>query len=190
MSIDLPGFADPVAGAQSAFLAALNALARPGQIQATGETLAPPAPLGQAAAALLLTLADTDTRVFLAPAYAPAADWIRFHCGAPVVTDIADADFIVADSLPDLATLATGTDEQPQDGATLLLHCTSLRQGPTFHIAGPGLPAPATLTADLPPDFPARWAANHALFPRGIDLILCAGSELLALPRSLHITEL
>ena len=46
------------------------------------------------------------------------------------------------------------------------------------------------LTADgLPADFVAVWQRNHALFPRGVDLILCAGTPLAALPRSVSIEE-
>jgi alpha-D-ribose 1-methylphosphonate 5-triphosphate synthase subunit PhnH len=176
MSIDLPGFADPVAGAQSAFRAVLDALSRPGRIRQAG--------------AGLLTLADADTTVFLAPAFADAADWVRFHCGTALTDSAADASFVVADTLPDLAALATGTDEQPQDGATVFLQVPALTGGPARTIFGPGLAASATLSATgLPDDFPARWAANLALFPRGVDLVLCAGTDLLALPRSLTIGE-
>ena len=39
----------------------------------------------------------------------------------------------------------------------------------------------------LPDDFPALWAANHALFPRGADLLLCCGTTLAALPRSVRV---
>jgi alpha-D-ribose 1-methylphosphonate 5-triphosphate synthase subunit PhnH len=41
----------------------------------------------------------------------------------------------------------------------------------------------------LAPGFVAEWAANHARFPRGIDLILCAGDRLAAFPRTLMIQE-
>jgi alpha-D-ribose 1-methylphosphonate 5-triphosphate synthase subunit PhnH len=36
----------------------------------------------------------------------------------------------------------------------------------------------------LPSDFEARLAGNRALFPRGVDLLLVAGHELAALPRT------
>ena len=61
MSIDLPGFADPVAGAQSCFRAVLAAMATPGSVHPAGEGLVPPAPLGAAMAAVLLSLVDGDT---------------------------------------------------------------------------------------------------------------------------------
>ena len=51
-------FADPVFESQATFRSVLHAMASPGQIVDAGEALAPPAPLGRAAAAALLTLAD------------------------------------------------------------------------------------------------------------------------------------
>jgi alpha-D-ribose 1-methylphosphonate 5-triphosphate synthase subunit PhnH len=39
----------------------------------------------------------------------------------------------------------------------------------------------------LPPDFPARLAANHALFPRGVDVILVSPTAVAALPRSVSV---
>jgi len=41
----------------------------------------------------------------------------------------------------------------------------------------------------LPDDFTARWANNRALFPRGVDVILVAGTDIAALPRTVHITR-
>jgi len=43
--------------------------------------------------------------------------------------------------------------------------------------------------AGLPPGFLAEWEANRALFPRGVDVILCAGDHLAALPRTVRIEE-
>jgi alpha-D-ribose 1-methylphosphonate 5-triphosphate synthase subunit PhnH len=36
----------------------------------------------------------------------------------------------------------------------------------------------------LAPDFPDRIAANRALFPRGIDVLLVSATSVAALPRS------
>ena len=190
MSVDLPGFADPVLSAQETFRAILEAMSRPGTIQVAGGTLTPPARLGQAAAACLLTLVDADTRLHAAPAFEAARDWIAFHCGAAFASDIGEADFVLADRLPDFASLAAGTDDGPQDGATVIMQVAGFEGGMTLLLSGPGLKAPVSLSVDgLPANFPSLWAANHARFPRGVDLILCAGDRLVALPRSLRVMK-
>jgi alpha-D-ribose 1-methylphosphonate 5-triphosphate synthase subunit PhnH len=190
MSVELPGFADPVAGAQGCFRAVLAAMASPGSMHAAGEGLSPPAPLGRAMAAVLLSLVDGDTTLALDGDCAAARDWLVFHCGASVVDSSADAAFVAAHKLPDLARLRTGSDEAPEDAATLLLEVAAFGEGQKLLLSGPGLKAPAEFrVAGLPDDFTAAWARNHALFPRGVDIILCAGARIAALPRSLRITE-
>ena len=190
MSLDLPGFADPVADAQSAFRALLDAMSRPGTIRAAGTALMPPAPLDAATAAVLLTLVDGDAKLHIGPDCAAARDWLVFHCGTDPCADPAAADFVVSTTLPDFATLSSGSDEAPESSATLVLQVEALGRGTAWRLAGPGLAAPATLAVTgLPADFAARWAVNHALFPRGIDLVLCAGSQLAAIPRTATVTE-
>lgn len=190
MSIDLPGFAEPVAQAQSTFRAVLDAMARPGTIHPAGTALAPPAPLAPATAAVLLTLVDNDTRLHIADDCAAATDWLVFHCGTAPTADPTAAAFAVARAMPILAGLNSGSDEAPEASTTLVLQVASLGTGATYILAGPGLKAPASFRAEgLPPDFAARWQANHALFPRGVDLILCAGATLAAIPRSISVRE-
>jgi alpha-D-ribose 1-methylphosphonate 5-triphosphate synthase subunit PhnH len=185
---DLPGFADPVADAQATFRAVLDALARPGRLHPAGEGLVAPAPLDPATAALLLTLADPDTPLWLDPALAPARDWIAFHCGAPLVAEPAAAAFVVTTTLPALDRLRSGSDEAPEDGASVILQLPAIGEGDRFRLAGPGLAAPQRFAATgLGPDFAAAWRANRALFPRGIDLLLCSGTRLAALPRSVAV---
>lgn len=190
MRLDLPGFADPVGQSQSCFRALLDALSRPGTLHDAGTGLAAPAPLDPATAAVLLTLVDGDAPLHIAPDCAPATDWLVFHCSTTPVASPASAAFVVARALPDFASLASGTDEAPEAAATVILQVAGFGRGAVLRLAGPGLAAPATLQVDgLPADFVARWAANHALFPRGVDLVLCAGTTLAALPRSLSISE-
>ncbi len=190
MSIDLPGFANPVRGSQSCFRAVLEAMSRPGTLHPAGAGLTPPAPLDPATAAVLLTLVDAETPLWLAPDFSPAAEWIAFHCGAGAGVPLGAAAFALATDLPELAALNAGTDNGPEESATLILQIRTLGTGRPLRLAGPGLREPVTLAVDgLPDRFAAAWAANHALFPRGIDIILCAGSSLAALPRSLRITE-
>ena len=182
-------FDNPVLESQACFRAVLDAMARPGSIHPAGHGLAAPPPLAPATASVLLTLVDADTTLWLAPEFAPAADWLRFHCGATLVDEIGAASFVLAAAMPPLTVLATGSDEEPESSTTVILQIPSLDSGRKLHISGPGLPKPTTFAAALPQDFAAAWADSHALYPRGIDLILCAGSRLAALPRSLQITE-
>ena len=189
-AIDLPGFADPVLGAQACFRAVLEAMARPGSVHAAGEGLTPPAPLDCATAAVLLTLVDGEAPLWLDAACAPARAWIGFHCGAATISAIGRAAFALATVAPPLDQLDAGSDEAPEASATLILQVRGLGSGRKLRLSGPGLPAPALLAVDgLPAGFVAAWAANHALYPRGIDIILCAGTRLAALPRSVGIEE-
>jgi alpha-D-ribose 1-methylphosphonate 5-triphosphate synthase subunit PhnH len=62
--------------------------------------------------------------------------------------------------------------------------------GPHLRLSGPGIKGDATLAVSpLPKDFVAQWAANHAGFPLGVDLIFAADARLAALPRSTAIVE-
>jgi len=185
-----PGFADPVAGAQSCFRAVLDAMARPGRIHEAGTDLTPPAALAPATAAVLLTLADYDTPVWLDSAAAAARAWIEFHCGAPIVPSIDACSFAVALTMPELATLPAGSHEAPESAATLVLQVNAFGRGRTYRLAGPGLREPVLLSVDgLPAGFASAWHENHALFPRGADIVLCAGTSLTALPRSVTLRE-
>jgi alpha-D-ribose 1-methylphosphonate 5-triphosphate synthase subunit PhnH len=187
VQIDLPGFADPVRGAQATFRALLAAMATPGSIHVAGAALAPPPPLAPATAALLLTLVDGETSLWLDDAAAPARDWAIFHTGTSMAGP-ARARFAVALACPDLALFPAGDDEAPEESCTLILQVPALGSGVPYRLSGPGLRVPATLrVAGLPGDFAERWAANHALFPRGLDIILCAGTQLAALPRGVRL---
>jgi alpha-D-ribose 1-methylphosphonate 5-triphosphate synthase subunit PhnH len=183
------GFADPVHDAQSCFRAVLDAMAHPGRIAHVTGVTAPP-PLGDAAGAVLLTLADHETSLWLDPDAGAARGWIEFHCGASLVARPDACAFALALNLPDISKLPAGTHESPETSATLICQVTAFDTGRAFRLSGPGLREPASLTVDgLPRDFVSIWRRNHALFPRGIDLILCAGDRLTALPRTVTIEE-
>jgi alpha-D-ribose 1-methylphosphonate 5-triphosphate synthase subunit PhnH len=53
---------------------------------------------------------------------------------------------------------------------------------------GPGIAGEtAVAIGGLAADFWQAWADNHALFPCGVDIVFAAGSQLLALPRSIAV---
>ncbi len=186
---DRPGFADPVADAQHCFRAVLDAMARPGTIRQAG-CLAPPPPLCPAAAAVLLTLIDHETPLWLDPAFEAARGWAAFHCGAEFVAPDAAA-FLLTPDLPALGALRQGSDETPEESATVILQLPRLGAGARFRLSGPGLARPAVFSAEgLPSGFAEAWTANRTAFPLGIDLILCAGAQLAALPRTVSVEAL
>ena len=177
---------------QSAFRALMDVTARPGTIKVL-EGRDAPLPLMPATAALIASLADFETPVWLDPALAQVTavvEWVRFTTGAPITDDSRRATFaVVADArtLPDFGDFAQGSEEYPDRSTTVIAQIGSFA-GEAFTLSGPGLGEPRIFTAGpLPPDFAARCAANRALFPRGIDLILVADDRIAALPRSVRI---
>lgn len=188
------GFDTPVFDAQSVFRALMDAMARPGTVQAIAPRVSTPAPLGPVAAALALTLCDADTPVWLDPALAQdgaIARWLGFHAGAPVTDDPATAAFaLIGDgqSLGSFDRFARGTQDYPDRSATLIVQVPDLTDGPALALTGPGIKQSATLApSGLPPRFTALWADNNALFPRGIDMVLAAPAAVAALPRTTRI---
>jgi alpha-D-ribose 1-methylphosphonate 5-triphosphate synthase subunit PhnH len=184
-----PGFTDPVQDGQSCFRAVLEALSRPGRIQTLDSALTPPAPLHPATAAVLLTLVDTETPLHH-DAGAEADAWLRFHCGCPMAP-VGEAGFVLAVTAPPaLGTLATGSDEEPERGATLILQVESLEAGKGLRLRGPGIEHEHRLHVEgLPQGVLADRATLRGLFPQGVDIILCAGDRIAALPRTTLIEE-
>ncbi len=183
----IPGFADPVAEAQASFRAILEALARPGRVQRLGAGLRPPAPLLPAAAAALLTLADAETPLWH-DAGAEVDGWLRFHCGSPAAP-LGSARFVLAcGAMPALASLDLGTDEAPETSAMLIVQVAGLEEGRGWRLTGPGIEREHRLAvAGLPMDFLAAWQVQGRGFPRGVDVLLCAGERLAALPRTTKV---
>ncbi len=187
------GFADPVIEGQAAFRATMDAMARPGRIVVLPGVRTAPEGLAPAACAAILALCDFETPLWLSPAMAAHGPYLRFHTGAPLTADVAAAAFALVDAAQDgidLARFAQGVPAYPDRSATIVAQMPSLRDGAPLVIAGPGIAATQDMrVAGLPADFARQWAANRASFPLGVDLILAAGDEALALPRSARIIE-
>jgi alpha-D-ribose 1-methylphosphonate 5-triphosphate synthase subunit PhnH len=188
------GFADKVLSAQSTFRSVMDAMARPGSVQAVGAKVGTPWPLMPGTAAIALTLFDHDTPIWLDRRMSEkpeVANWLKFHSGAPVVTDPAACGFaVVVDggALPDLDRFSFGTPEYPDRSTTLVLQVESLTEGSEYELRGPGINGAVVLRARIEPkNLFERLAVNAALFPRGIDVVLVCDDEIVAIPRTTRL---
>jgi len=187
------GFADPVADAQRTFRATLQAMSRPTLPVALEVGALGPASLTGPAAALVLTLFDDSTAVWLDGSLrndAELSNWISFHTAAKIVDDPAASDFaLVASSqaIPALNSFGIGTDEAPHTSTTVVAMIDGRGEHTTVVAEGPGFPAPATWDAPFPHDLVAEWARNGLLFPRGVDLLLAGDQHIVALPRTTRL---
>jgi len=189
------GFTDPVFQSQTVFRAVMDGMARPGTLADIGATLDAPRPLGAAAAAIALTLLDHDTPVWLSPGLTAAAvpGWLAFHTGAPITAEKAAARFAFVERgavFPSFSLFATGSQEYPDRSTTLVVELPTLSGGMSLRLSGPGIDG-ETIVAPLglPEIFLSLWNDNRAMFPRGIDLVLAAGTTILCLPRTTLISR-
>lgn len=185
------GVAGAVIAAQSTFRKVMDVTAQPGLIRTIASVAGVPSALSPAAAAIALTLFDHDTPIWLdAPlaASVEVASWLRFQTGCPIVGDGERSAFAIASDVANLQpfeNFALGTPDYPDRSTTLILQLPTLTGGAELSLSGPGIRGTTRLSAGgLPQDFVERHAANRALFPRGVDLLLVAGNDIAALPRT------
>ena len=200
----LPAWSDPVHDAQASFRCVLKALSEPGVIQQLPVQLTPAAPLALATTAVCLTLMDFETPVWLAPDVDTTAlrNYLRFHCGAPLVAERHRAQFAVLTAPArqhevsangvsfSLADFAQGSLTYPDASATLLIQLDDLDNGPQRWMSGPGIRERASLrVSGLPEYFFTEWEQNHQAFPMGVDVIFCCADKILGLPRTTRIQK-
>ncbi len=188
------GFDDESAGSQHVFRATLDALSHPGRPLPLDTAAQAPATGHRAAALTLLALLDADCTLWLSPRLrqGDAAAWLRFHTGARLVDDASQAMFLwvaLGDAMPALDSLPQGTDKDPDQSATCVLEVQALDGNGPWRLEGPGIPGERRLGAPgLPAGFAGQWAANHAAFPRGVDLLLATATHIAGLARTTRIT--
>lgn len=187
------GFTDPVQQSQQAFRVLLDAMARPGRIVSLAQQPGHPDGLAPALAAALLTLCDLDTPVWLGPGFNTASvrDWLRFHTGAPLASVPTHATIALLSSAQDITLddFSFGTDEAPERGATLLIQVPALNGVAAMTWRGPGIKdAQEMPLCGLSPAFWRQRAMLGSAFPRGLDIYLSNGGDIIGLPRSTAIT--
>ncbi len=190
----LPGFADLVHDSQATFRVLLTALSEPGTLHVLPVAVVGPAPLCPAITAVLLTLADLETPVWLDVADDIAArrviDYLSFHCGCPCIDAPAATAFALVTHPEQLcvADFAQGSMAYPDRATMLLVQVPSLTDGPRRMLSGPGIRTEhAMCVSGLSADFDEQWRANGAGFPTGVDLVFCCSDRIVALPRTTRI---
>ncbi|WP_282604392.1 phosphonate C-P lyase system protein PhnH [Pelagibius sp. Alg239-R121] len=188
------GFDNPVLQSQAMYRVLLSAMSRPGHIVPCELLLEVPASLAQTTAAAALTLLDFDTPLWLDPAAAAQqalVDYLRFHCGCPIVEAHGHAAFaIITDpcKMPSLDAFPEGSDEYPDKSATLLIQVERLDDSRGVVLRGPGIENKQTIQGKgLPGGFWQQVQENHARFPKGVDIVLCAEDRIAALPRTTQV---
>jgi alpha-D-ribose 1-methylphosphonate 5-triphosphate synthase subunit PhnH len=170
------GFSNLVLDSQADFRRIMTAMSEPGTIVTLPCLPGAALPLGPAATALALTLCDYEAPVWLDP----------FLSGAP-----ADAAFAFVGrsaDLPSLSAFALGSLDYPERSTTVVIEVDRLSNGAGWRLTGPGIVADVRLEAGpLPATFTEELTANRALFPCGVDVVLCCGTRLAALPRSTRL---
>src|SRR5690606_5504998 len=140
------------------------------------------------------TLFDFETAVWLDPTLrgGPAEGWLRFHTGCPLTEASDEAVFAVVtdpSTMPELGAFNMGDAKYPDRSTTLIIQIEALDGGAPVVIAGPGVKGERTIARrGLPAGCWKQLQANNAQFQFGVDVMLVAGPQLMALPRSTRVT--
>jgi alpha-D-ribose 1-methylphosphonate 5-triphosphate synthase subunit PhnH len=193
-STHLPGFPDPVLDAQATYRNLLAAISRPGTVHALPTLPPSPSPLYETTTAVCLSLLDLHTPVWMdiAPTdRASTADYLRFHCGCPIVTRKPDAAFaLITESCRslDISEFNQGTPEYPDRSATLFIQVEGLAEDRGYRLTGPGIANERQLAVEgLDENLFIQFRQNRDLYPLGVDLFLMSPHTICSLPRTLRV---
>lgn len=183
------GFSAPAQDAQTSYRAILRAMTRPGLPVVLDEHAGLDG-VNSAAASVLLTLLDFDTLLYLDAPYrgGPIPNWVRFHTNSQITENLSEADFALLAAAPGADVLSRarqGDPKYPDRSATFILQVPSLTGGEAKSLEGPGIDGSVSIAVDgLDADFWHGWQLNTRRFPLGVDVLICAGSQVMGLPRT------
>jgi alpha-D-ribose 1-methylphosphonate 5-triphosphate synthase subunit PhnH len=155
----LAAFANPVFDSQRTFRELLQAMARPASPRELPVLPPSPAPIAPAAMAIVLTLCDSTTSLWLQQPEDEAVRHVRFHAGVKLVAQPQDADFaLITDpaSMPPLDAFARGDMRYPDRSASLIIQVAAIHSSPCVQgEAGRGSHVPALLQDSATPPQPS-----------------------------------
>lgn len=185
----LATFTHPVADSQRAFRRILKAMSEPG-VMVSLPSLPAWGNASTAATAVLMTLVDRETPLYVDPALHDEAllNNLRFHTGAPV-TEETDAPFALlhGSSAPGLHHFSAGDNVSPEKSTTVIIEVPSLNGGLTLRLNGPGLMETRAIAPQLPESVLHYLRERPHRFPQGVDLIFTCGENMMALPRTTDV---
>lgn len=186
------GFDDVPSESAGMFRAVLDAMSHPGTMQNQYTGLTPPAPLLPTCAAVILTLVDNDTPLWLAPELMGdnVVRYLKFHTGATLVNDANEAAFAVflASEIPDLNQFQMGTSEYPDRSATMIIQIDGHGDAAPINLCGPGIERRQEFSVPgLDEAFWRKVRSNNNRFPLGLDFVFCLKDGIAACPRSSEI---
>lgn len=165
---------------QAAFRQLLDAFSYPGRVVELES------PGTDALALVLATLIDGSTTL-ADPHGLVSADDCRRLGAMPAAPERAQFVVLPADCSPAFRP-ALGTLESPEGGATLILRVDAFGTQDDLRLSGPGIEGETHLS--IRGIDPAWWALRsswNAAFPLGVDLILVAARQVVALPRTTRV---
>ncbi|SHN61565.1 phosphonate C-P lyase system protein PhnH [Desulfovibrio litoralis] len=189
---------------QQVFRVVLEALSRPlisQQINSVVDCDANNAPINP----ILFTLCDMDTTVWIqdSPNKAELENYIRFYCGAKLVDNANEADFVIINdpfTMPALESFKQGSLEYPDKSATLLivtdLNNKENKANKLISFSGPGIKEAISYSfPNLPCSFWKNRKDQEECYPLGVDILFVDSNKetdtykinILGLPRSTRI---
>jgi alpha-D-ribose 1-methylphosphonate 5-triphosphate synthase subunit PhnH len=182
---------DSVQSAQ-AFRSILQAMSKPGHAVNLAADPTAKSGLLPTTSVLIQTLCDFQTPIWLHHELAQDSTIrsIKFHTGAPLTSNPAEAAFAVLSAtqkLPPLSAFAQGTHEYPDRSTTLIIEVEGFTpQG--VALTGPGLKDVSHFGVQgLDVDFWQQLIANNRQYPLGVDVIFASPTQIACCPRSTTI---
>ena len=190
------GFIDASRDSARCFRTLLDALSRPGRVLEFSVPHPSVGELHPASILVALTLTDHESPIWLDQTLNsdPVKEFIRFHCGAPIIEDPSQASFGFFASYPDFGSLPEfniGTPDYPDCSTTLILQVDGFEAEINSILKGPGIKDTQEFgVKGLGNNFWEWQATNQNMFPLGLDVIFTSGHQVAALPRSVRVERI